>query len=75
MSQSLYAICGAGGCGRGILPLARQMLGSSGVSLDQLVFVDDAIKDTLMNGHAVISPRRIFGKKCIKKICCLSYCK
>lgn len=51
-----YAIFGASGCGRGVLPLARQQL-RSGVAVGDvdLVFVDDAPTVPQMNGHAVLT--------------------
>ena len=41
MSLPLFAIFGASGCGRGVMPLARAQLAREGVSAEQLVFVDD----------------------------------
>ena len=55
MSQSFYAIYGVGGCGRGILPLARAMLENIRVSKDRLVFIDDNPESKLLNGHVVLS--------------------
>ncbi len=51
MSQSLYAIYGASGCGRGIMPLARAQLGST----ERLVFIDDSFAGTQCNGYPVLS--------------------
>jgi sugar O-acyltransferase (sialic acid O-acetyltransferase NeuD family) len=51
----LYGVVGAGGCGRGVLPLARQQLLADGVSAEQLVFVDDALAGRVINGHRVVS--------------------
>lgn len=48
----LIGIYGAGGCGRGIMPLARTMPTSAGA---ELVFVDDRETAESINGHAVIS--------------------
>lgn len=49
----LFGIFGIGGCGRGILPLAREQLRSqAGV---QLVFVDDEGAGQQVNGHDVLS--------------------
>ncbi len=49
----LFGIYGAGGCGRGILPLARDQL-SAETDCD-LVFVDDGCAGTSVNGHAVLA--------------------
>lgn len=51
-----YAIFGAGGCGRGVMPLARQQLQSSLDSGEaDLVFVDDDSPMTHVNGHRVLA--------------------
>jgi len=54
MNDPLYAIYGASGCGRGIMPLARNRLTSLGTGAERLVFIDDALKGTSVNGHAVL---------------------
>lgn len=46
----LYGVYGAGGCGRGILPIVRDQLETG----DRLVFVDDNGGPTV-NGHQVVS--------------------
>lgn len=55
MNQALYAIYGASGCGRGIMPLARTQLQNAGIPLSQLVFIDDNAAASEMNGHQVLS--------------------
>lgn len=55
MKQSLYAIYGASGCGRGIMPLARMQLQNAGIPISQLVFVDDNATTAEVNGHQVLS--------------------
>ena len=55
MSDSLFAVYGSGGCGRGVLPLAREQLHRIGVSDQRLVFIDDYISDSIINGHRVLS--------------------
>ena len=50
---NLYGIFGIGGCGRGIMPVARQQLAS--VSHARLVFVDDQGTGQTVNGHEVMS--------------------
>ena len=47
----LFGIYGVGGCGRGILPVAREQLGSDA----RLVFVDDAAAGEPVNGHDVLT--------------------
>lgn len=51
MMSSLYAIYGASGCGRGIMPLARQQLGRA----DNLYFVDDNPTASDVNGQKILS--------------------
>ncbi|OMG54586.1 acetyltransferase [Azonexus hydrophilus] len=55
MKDGLYGVIGAGGCGRGVLPLARQQLLADGIGVEQLVFVDDALAGKIINGHRVVS--------------------
>ena len=47
------AIFGASGCGRGVMPLARQQWAASGEP-HQLVFVDDSPPAAECNGHRVL---------------------
>jgi sugar O-acyltransferase (sialic acid O-acetyltransferase NeuD family) len=54
MGKIAYAVFGASGCGRGVLPLVRQQL--LGQPDDgELVFVDDNPPATYINGHRVLS--------------------
>lgn len=51
--MEIVGIYGAGGCGRGIMPLAREMPSLAGANL---VFVDDAAScENKVNGHRVMS--------------------
>lgn len=54
MSRQLYAVYGASGCGRGIMPLARWQLQQQGIDPDRLVFVDDNPEAALINGQRVL---------------------
>lgn len=51
--MSLYGVYGAGGCGRGVMPIARAF--SKEVAIKKFVFVDDSVPDTCVNGHYVLS--------------------
>ena len=51
--NKLFGVFGIGGCGRGILPLAREQLRS--VPDARLVFVDDDGAGREVNGHQVLS--------------------
>ena len=55
MKQPLYAVYGASGCGRGIMPLAREQLHHNGGNIDRLIFVDDNPPSETINGHRVLS--------------------
>lgn len=49
-----FAIFGAGGCGRGVMPLARLQLQHTEVEPWELVFVDDKPSAQQLNGHRVL---------------------
>lgn len=53
MMLPLYAVYGVSGCGRGIMPLARDMLLQQGISSSRLVFIDDNPDADTVNGHKV----------------------
>lgn len=55
MNSPLFAVYGASGCGRGIMPLAREQLRRQGVAPDRLVFIDDGAVGARMNGQRVLS--------------------
>jgi len=50
-----YAVFGAAGCGRGVLPLVRQQLQAKQAQPFDLVFVDDAPPAETVNGHRVLT--------------------
>jgi sugar O-acyltransferase (sialic acid O-acetyltransferase NeuD family) len=50
---ALFGIFGIGGCGRGIMPLAREQLRSTADA--RLVFLDDQGAGQSINGHDVLS--------------------
>lgn len=50
------AVFGVGGCGRGVMPLARRQWAACGEPY-QLVFVDDHPSDSECNGHPVLTYR------------------
>jgi sugar O-acyltransferase (sialic acid O-acetyltransferase NeuD family) len=55
MTLPLFAVFGASGCGRSIMPLARAQLERQDIASDRLVFVDDEPGAARVNGHAVLS--------------------
>lgn len=50
-----YAVFGASGCGRGVLPLAREQLKNSGEKDWDLVFVDDNPQTDNINGNRILT--------------------
>ncbi len=50
----LFAIYGAGGSGRGIMPFARKQHLASALPLERLVFIDAHLAGTRINGHKVV---------------------
>jgi sugar O-acyltransferase (sialic acid O-acetyltransferase NeuD family) len=54
-TQALYAVYGASGCGRSVMPLAREQLVRAGMSANQLVFVDDQPGPPEVNGQRLLS--------------------
>ena len=59
--MKLFGIYGAGGCGRGIMPLAREQLQLG--DGDELVFVDDGDVGTVINGHRVLTFEEFAGSQ------------
>ena len=52
---TLYAIYGASGCGRSLMPVARQQLARKG-DASEIIFIDDVLTDiVLVNGHRAIN--------------------
>lgn len=47
----IFGVLGAGGCGRGILPLVREQIGAD----DEAVFVEDADVGRVVNGSRVLT--------------------
>lgn len=55
MSSSIYAIYGASGCGRSLMPVARQQLQRIGVSAE-IYFIDDSLQEQqVVNGHIALN--------------------
>jgi sugar O-acyltransferase (sialic acid O-acetyltransferase NeuD family) len=52
----LYAIVGAGGFGREVMPVAVEMLAARESAPFELVFVDDHPKSSSINGHRAMTP-------------------
>jgi sugar O-acyltransferase (sialic acid O-acetyltransferase NeuD family) len=51
----IYAVYGASGCGRSLMPVARQQLQRLGV-LAEIYFIDDSIQEEkIVNGHTALN--------------------
>lgn len=57
MSQPLYAVFGASGFGREVMPLAREQMRREGIATERLVFVDDNPCGAGVNGHRILTYR------------------
>lgn len=55
MKQAIYAVYGASGFGREVMPIAREQLLRDGGEINQLVFVDDDPQNDFLNGHKVMT--------------------
>jgi hypothetical protein len=55
MKEPFYAVYGGNGCGRGMMPLAREQLRQLDVPLDRLVFIDDNFGEKVVKGHRVLN--------------------
>ena len=54
MSHTVYAIYGASGCGRSLMPVARQHLQRLGVAAE-IYFIDDGLEEEkVINGHKAV---------------------
>jgi sugar O-acyltransferase (sialic acid O-acetyltransferase NeuD family) len=51
---SIFAVYGASGCGRGVMPIARAQE-SVIASATQVIFIDDGLAGRELNGHKVLS--------------------
>lgn len=55
MKKAMYAVFGASGFGREVMPIARWQLAKEGHDLEPLVFVDDKPPSAVLNGHPVLT--------------------
>ena len=56
MPKSIFAVYGASGCGRGVMPFAREQARQASGSSD-VVLIDDGLAGRECNGHNVLSYR------------------
>jgi sugar O-acyltransferase (sialic acid O-acetyltransferase NeuD family) len=68
-----YAIFGASGCGRGVMPLARQQLQPAlNKGEADLVFVDDRPPASLVNGQRVLTYAQWMAEPAISRHVCIA---
>lgn len=63
--RALFGIYGASGCGRGVMPIARDQYGSD----VDYVFIDDAASRSAVNGHRVLSWTAFCAEPQQKNVC------
>lgn len=62
MMAPLFAVYGASGCGRGVMPLAREQLQAQGIDASRLVFLDDEPLAAVVNGQRVMRYAEFAGQ-------------
>jgi sugar O-acyltransferase (sialic acid O-acetyltransferase NeuD family) len=68
-----YAIFGASGCGRGVMPLARQQLQQSlSLGTADLVFVDDKPPSPMVNGCRVLAYEQWLAEPATSRHVCIA---
>lgn len=68
-----YAIFGASGCGRGVMPLVRQQLQPTlSVGEADLVFVDDHPQASQVNGHRVFTTVQWMAEPASSRYVCIA---
>ncbi|HZF15712.1 MAG TPA: acetyltransferase [Steroidobacteraceae bacterium] len=73
VSLPLFGIYGASGCGRGILPVAAQMLTARlGNCAYELVFVDDDPPSPTVNGRRVLTYREFVASDAQSRAMCIA---
>lgn len=72
MKHELYSVYGASGFGREVLPLLREQLKNEGVSVDQLVLVDDSPPSHFINDHKVITYEHFLSDPFKKRFVCVA---
>jgi len=73
MNQHIYAIYGASGFGREVMPLARSALAKNPSTVYQLVFVDDAATDgSKVNGQEVVTYQQFLKIPAVQRHACIA---
>jgi len=72
VTQPLFAVYGASGCGRGVMPLARAQLARQGIAEARLVFIDDAPAAAVVNGQRVLRYAEFLQKEASERYAVLA---
>ncbi len=63
----IYAVYGASGCGRSLMPVARQQLQRQNINAE-IYFIDDSlIEEIMINGHIALNYAAFKNLKADKK--------
>lgn len=52
--MDIYAVVGAGGFGREVVPIVSAMMGTTRKDVFKVIFVDDKLKETFVNGYELL---------------------
>lgn len=66
MKKALFAVYGASGFGREVMPVIREQLRNLGVGMEHLVFVDDNPAASEMNGHRILTYTEFLAEEAIE---------
>ena len=67
MIQALYAVYGASGYGREVMPVARAQLESEGMPRAHLVFIEDAPHEPMLNGQKVLTYAEFLATRALER--------
>jgi sugar O-acyltransferase (sialic acid O-acetyltransferase NeuD family) len=70
--NNIYAIYGASGFGREIMPLAKALLNERKIPFEKLLFIDDKLFGQTINGYPIISFNEFILLKSPKKFVCIA---
>lgn len=71
-NKCIFAIFGASGYGREVMPLAREYLSKSNIDPKQLYFIDDNAVNKSLNGHHVLSFDQFVQLEAEKRFVCIA---
>lgn len=72
MDAAIYAVYGASGYGREVMPLAREQLLRDGIPADRIVFVDDKVDVQFVNGQRVLCYDKFLAREATERYAVLA---